>query len=337
MATLFSFKMEQSLFLSDIKHIKSEMNKMAKNGTPFLVGVNYELSQGFLIESPLNQTDIFFCIKGRGNKKEKTKDITTVFFQSYPTNYDTYHAKFDIVHKGLKQGYSFLSNLTIKTPIETNLSFGDIFELSNAPYQLYVPNRFVCFSPERFVKIENGIISSNPMKGTIDATIPDAENVILNDFKETAEHNTIVDLIRNDLSIVASDVHVKRFRYIDRIQARGKEILQVSSEIEGKLPTDYLDRLGDIFFDLLPAGSICGAPKAATVSLIHSAEKEERDFYTGVFGYFDGATFDSGVLIRFIEKEENKMYFRSGGGITAYSNCEDEYKEVLNKIYLPFA
>lgn len=328
--------MKQHYFSTDIDYIRSGMNELAQQGTPFLVGVDYELSRGFLIEYPLLQTDILFGIKGVENKAKKEASIASIKFESHPISYALYKEKFDIIHKGLQQGYSFLSNLTIKTPIETNLVMKDIFEQSNAPYRLYIPDEMVCFSPERFVKIENGIISSNPMKGTIDASIPDAESVILNDFKEKAEHNTIVDLIRNDLSIVASDVAVKRFRYIDRIQARGREILQVSSEITGKLPPEYMSKLGDIFFALLPAGSICGAPKAATVSLIRSAEKEDRGFYTGVFGYFDGEKFDSAVMIRFVEKQNDKMYYRSGGGITAYSQCLDEYEEVLNKIYLPF-
>ena len=328
--------MKQPLFSVDTEHIKSEMNRLASKKKPFLVGVNYELTKGFLIENPLSQTDIQFAVKGIGNAERRHNQTTTIEFKSHPLDYACYKNRFDIIHRGLKQGYSFLSNLTMKTPIETSLQLKDIFELSTAPYRLHIPDEFVCFSPERFVKIENGVISSNPMKGTIDASIPDAEEKILNDFKETAEHNTIVDLIRNDLSIVASDVRVKRFRYIDKIQAKGKEILQVSSEIEGSLPPDYPDRLGDIFFSLLPAGSICGAPKAATISLIRSAEGEDRNFYTGVFGYFDSEVFDSAVLIRFIEKDGEQMYYRSGGGITAYSRCEDEYDEVLNKIYLPF-
>lgn len=313
------------------------MNHLAQTHIPFLVGINYELSRGFLIENPLHQSEVLFSVKGKGNKeKGKDKTIKEANLLSHAISYTDYKEKFYIIHTGLKQGYSFLSNLTVRTPISTNLSLKEIFELSKAPYQLFIPDEFVCFSPERFIKIEDGIISSNPMKGTIDASIPNAERIILSDFKETAEHNTIVDLIRNDLSTVASNVKVKRFRYIDRIQAKGKEILQVSSEIEGRLPSDYLNKLGDIFFTLLPAGSICGAPKPATISLIRSAEKEDRGFYTGVFGFFDGQKFDSAVLIRYIEQQGGQMFFRSGGGITAYSKCDEEYKEVQDKIYLPF-
>ena len=207
---------------------------------------------------------------------------------------------------------------------------------AEAPYLLYVPGRFVCFSPERFVRIAGGRIATNPMKGTINASVPDARQTILNDPKETAEHNTVVDLLRNDLSIHADRVHVERFRYIDRIATRRGDILQVSSEIAGRLPAGYEARMGDILFDMLPAGSVSGAPKSSTLRIIREAEGESRGYYTGVFGYFDGQTLDSAVLIRFIEEEQGRMYFRSGGGITAYSDCRSEYEEVIEKVYLPF-
>ena len=86
------------------------------------------------------------------------------------------------------------------------------------------------------------------MKGTIDATLPDAVQTLMNDGKEAAEHATIVDLIRNDLSIVASHVRVERYRYIDVLQTNRGPILQTSSEICGELPEDYKRQLGDILF-----------------------------------------------------------------------------------------
>lgn len=324
------------MFYKDVDCIREKMNKAGALSKPFLFGINYEMSEGFFIENPLDQKFIKFQISGIGNKASELNRNIRSELGFLPISYEQYQAKFETVFKGLRKGNSFLANLTVKTPIVTTLSLAEIFAKSNAPYQLYIEDRFVCFSPERFVKIEAGIISSNPMKGTIDASIEDAENIILSDFKETAEHNTIVDLIRNDLSMVAEKVRVNRFRYIDKIETNKKAILQVSSEIEGHLPDNYQSHLGDILFRLLPAGSICGAPKKATVDLIREAEGEDRNYYTGVFGYFDGKSLDSGVLIRFIEKQGENLFFRSGGGITAYSKCEDEYQEVLNKIYLPF-
>jgi para-aminobenzoate synthetase component 1 len=244
---------------------------------------------------------------------------------------------FNAVMDGLRRGDSYLVNLTVATPIECSLSLSEIFAASSSPYQLLAPGRFVCFSPERFVLIKEGRISTCPMKGTINADVPGAEAAILADFKETAEHDTVVDLLRNDLSLSASEVRVSRYRYVDRIRTRQREILQVSSEITGSLPGDYRDYLGDIVFRALPAGSCSGAPKESTVNIIRRAERSPRGFYTGVFGVFDGEGLDSAVMIRFIEQSQGGLFFRSGGGITAYSTLELEYQEVLEKIYLPFA
>ena len=256
-------------------------------------------------------------------------------FEIFPEKYSQYKTRFDVVMDGLTRGNSYLTNLTVKTPIHTTISLKDIFVGSKSPYKLYVPNKFVCFSPECFVKINDGKISTYPMKGTIKADIKDAEQIILNDEKEKAEHSTIVDLLRNDLSKVAENVAVKKFRYIDNIKSNRGNILQVSSEIEGALGNTYLDEIGTIIFKLLPAGSVSGAPKTATLDIIRKAEQQARGYYTGIAGYFDGTSLNSFVLIRFIEQENGKLYFRSGGGITAMSNAEKEYREMLQKVYLP--
>ena len=317
--------------------IRDRINRLAAGRKPFLFVVDFELSDGFLIENPLEQKEVLFrtprtsnAASERGNM-EKNASLSV-----FPEPYEVYREKFRIVADGLHRGDSFLTNLTVRTPVETDLSLREVFDRSTAPYCLYLPERFVCFSPERFVCIENGVISTNPMKGTIDANIPDAENRILQDDKETAEHNTIVDLLRNDLGMAAEEVEISRFRYIDRITTSQRDILQVSSEIIGRLAEDYLLRLGDIIFSMLPAGSVSGAPKKSTVDIVKRAEGIPRGYYTGVFGYFDGAMFDSAVMIRFIEEEDGRKYFRSGGGITVSSDPQSEYNEVIEKIYLPF-
>lgn len=322
------------MFTRDTDSIRARMNLAGQYGQPFLFGVDFELSEGFFIANPARQQDILYRVLNEGNAAAEPTGLNAEL-QITPGDPKVYQEKFDCIMAGLQRGDSFLANLTVKTPITTPLSLEQIFRRGRAPYQLYVPERFTCFSPERFVAISAGRISTNPMKGTIDAGLPDAERRILEDFKETAEHNTIVDLLRNDLSMVADNVRVSRFRYIDRIRARDRDILQVSSEIHGDLPDDYQRRLGDIIFRMLPAGSICGAPKASTLRLIRKAEGEPRGFYTGIFGYFDGRDFDSAVMIRFIEEHQNQLFFRSGGGITAYSDRDDEYRETLHKIYLP--
>lgn len=99
------------------------------------------------------------------------------------------------------------------------------------------------------------------MKGTIDATLPEAEKRLLDSDKERQEHYTIVDLMRNDLATVAENVEVTRFRYVEKIQTQKGAILQTSSEISGDLADNWQARIGTMLATLLPAGSISGAPK----------------------------------------------------------------------------
>jgi para-aminobenzoate synthetase component 1 len=254
---------------------------------------------------------------------------------SHPESYEEYLRKFNIVKHEIALGNTFLLNLTCSTPVDLSLSLREIFDASTARYKLWLNGEFVCFSPEIFVSISNGKIRSFPMKGTIDASIPDAEHVILNDPKETAEHYTIVDLIRNDLGMVADHVRVKRFRYFDLIKTNTRNLLQVSSEICGDLPVGYQANLGDIIFSLLPAGSVSGAPKKKTTEIIAATEGIPRGYYTGITGIFDGHSLDSGVMIRFIEKRDSSYFYRSGGGITSFSDPRSEYQEMIDKIYMP--
>ncbi|MDM8561315.1 aminodeoxychorismate synthase component I [Candidatus Parabeggiatoa sp. HSG14] len=246
-----------------------------------------------------------------------------------------YTVAFNRVIKEMTEGNTYLINLTFPTEIEINASLLDIFLVSQAPFKLYFQNKFVTFSPERFIKIENNQIKTYPMKGTINALVPNAIEKILADEKEKAEHTMVVDLLRNDLSIMAKKVTVNKFRYIDKIKAGDKTLLQVSSEISGILEKNWHEKIGDILFSLLPAGSISGTPKRKTIEIINTVEGYQRGFFTGIFGYFDGNKLDSAVMIRFIEKQGDKLIYKSGGGITIDSNVTNEYKEMLEKIYIP--
>ncbi len=317
------------------QNVAARMNHCGATHTPFLFAFDFELEHAIFIENPLDQHNILFRTPLGGNSTVKQKHIDT-HLTTRPMRFEAYQQRFDIVRNGLLRGDSFLTNLTVQTPITSNASMLDIFETSQAPYCLFVPNHFVCFSPEIFVRIEKQTISTYPMKGTIDAALPNAKETILNDPKEMAEHITVVDLLRNDLGLNTSKVEVARFRYIDQIDTPQRSILQVSSEIVGTLHNEWQSKMGDIILTMLPAGSVSGAPKAATTHLIRNAEQgQKRGFYTGVFGYYDGERLDSGVLIRYIEEVEGKLFFRSGGGITINSDCLSEYNEVIEKIYLP--
>ena len=313
------------------------MNELGAKGVPFVFVIDFELQHPFVVaEADALAAGIRFSFNGISNDPPGNHSSRRFQFSGVPVSFEQYKNAFDIVTSHIRQGDSYLVNLTFPTPVTTDLSLEEIYHRSNAAYSLWWHDRFVVFSPESFVRISNGVISSYPMKGTIDAALPDARETLLNDPKEMAEHNTIVDLIRNDLSIMAKQVRVEKFRYIDVIRTNFRELLQVSSKITGVLDNEYPSRIGDIIYSMLPAGSVSGAPKKRTAEIILESEKAPRGFYTGVTGRFDGRDLDSGVMIRFIEKTPHGLVFRSGGGITFFSDPVSEYNEMISKVYVPF-
>ncbi len=251
---------------------------------------------------------------------------------------EDFERAFSVVQAGLGRGDSFLTNLTFPVPVQLTAALEEVYWQSEAKYRILWEDNFVCFSPETFVTInQDGYIESRPMKGTALDT-PAARKALLNSQKEIAEHATIVDLIRNDLSQVAKKVRVTDYRYFHKIATSRRGLVQTSSKIGGQLPGDWKSRLGDILSKLLPAGSVSGAPKPATLDIIRRAEGQKRGYYCGIGGYFDGETVDTCVLIRFIEKTNQGTHlFRSGGGITARSDWEEEYNELKAKVRIPLS
>lgn len=311
-----------------------KITKLAKKSEPFLFVTSFNQNRIFAKSLETLDSDIFYKVESLRNYKAQKRD-KKFYFIKHPVDFESYKKSFDRVIEEIKSGNSYLLNLTFATPIESNLTLKEIFSYSKAKFKLYFKDEFICFSPERFVQIEGNSISTYPMKGTIDANIPNAKEKILNSPKEMAEHIMIVDLMRNDLGIIANDVEVEKFRFVEKIKAGDKELLQVSSHISAKLEDSWRDNLGSILSSLLPAGSITGTPKKSTTNIIENIENYDREFYTGVFGMFDGESLYSAVMIRFIQRDRDKLVYKSGGGITIDSVAKDEYEELLDKIYIP--
>jgi len=307
------------------------INQLAKEKTPFLVIIDFKLQKPKIIPlKDLQKWDIAYKIEHDYIYKPHAHTL-----QKYPIDFEVYKKKFLQVQDKIASGETYLLNLTQKTRVCPSASLKEIYEDVNATYKLRVGDEFICFSPEKFVQIANNTIHTFPMKGTIDASVPNAEQTILENKKEMAEHVMVVDLLRNDLSMIASNVRVKEFRYIDTITTKEKKLLQVSSHICGDLDAGWQERLGDILGTLLPAGSISGTPKKSTLEIIEKIEGYERGYFSGIFGVFDGESFDSGVMIRFLQKDQELFFYKSGGGITLDSDVYSEYNELLEKIYLP--
>ncbi|ARU64139.1 aminodeoxychorismate synthase component I [Histophilus somni] len=326
---------------SQFRDFAQQANYFGQNKLPFFFLIDFEQQKPIIlpIEQAAKENIFFTILQPQGIKSNvdwhfefSAKDC---HFSFNPMKFKDYQQGFELVKSELQKGNSYLLNLTYPSKIETNYSLIQLFQQTKASYKLLFKNEFICFSPEPFIQIYENKIYTYPMKGTINATLENAEQQLLNSQKELREHYTIVDLMRNDLAIVAKNIEVKRFRYVEKIHTERGAILQTSSEICGELEENWRHNIGHILAALLPAGSISGAPKEKTVEIIQQAEQQKRGYYTGVFGIFDGETLQSAVAIRFIEKRSDGYYFRSGGGITIQSDIEDEYNELCAKVYLP--
>lgn len=319
------------------------MNRLGAERRPFLFVIDYKQDQVVVEElDQVNPEELLYDLDGvtnvvAANRMNQQENQTSVMrWETFPITQEAYADSFHKVIGHIRAGNSYLVNLTCATPVRTNLGLKEVFFRSQARYKLWMKDRFVVFSPEIFVKVRDEHIYSYPMKGTIDAMLPDARRQILDDPKEAAEHATIVDLIRNDLSRVSTEVTLTRYRYIDELPTHKGALLQVSSEIRGRLAGNWQVDTGELLFRLLPAGSITGAPKKKTMEIIAEAETYERGFYTGVMGYFDGNSLDSAVMIRFLERQaDDSFVFKSGGGITSRSDLASEYNEMKQKVYVP--
>ncbi|MBE0496687.1 MAG: aminodeoxychorismate synthase component I [Campylobacterales bacterium] len=279
---------------------------------------------------------VWYALEGRGFAPPPPQKLTLPSqLTKKPIAFEAYEVMHARVQEEIRSGNTYLLNLTCKSVLETPLVLEHLFYASSAPFRCLLKDQFVCFSPERFVKIAQDEIHTFPMKGTIDASVQEASAQLLEDEKEKAEHVMVVDLLRNDLSRVALGVHVKRFRYLEEIEAGGKRLLQASSHICGALPKNWHETLGTLLKTLLPAGSITGTPKKKTVEIIEEVEGYARGYFTGIFGVYDGHGVDSAVMIRFVEKEGTGYVYKSGGGITLLSDAHKEYQEMVDKIYVP--
>lgn len=312
----------------------SKLNAFGKAREPFFFVIDYAARAFYSSALKSLDCDILYQVETQTNAS-KNGTYNVFLWQKKSPLKEHYFTQLASVIEEIKSGNTYMLNLTAPTKVELSCRLENLFYAANAPFKLCFKEQFVCFSPERFVKIEENLISTYPMKGTIDASIPNAKQIILKDEKEKAEHVMVVDLLRNDLSMVSTSVRVEKFRYVESIDAGAKKLLHVSSKITGKLESNWHEHVGDIIAKLLPAGSISGTPKRSSMKIIERIEGYDRGFFTGIFGIYDGKSLDSAVMIRFLEKTEAGYVFKSGGGITLLSEPLKEYNELCDKVYIP--
>ena len=165
-------------------------------------------------------------------------------------------------------------------------------------------------------------------RGRTDEEDKALEAELLEDEKELAEHNMLVDLGRNDLGKISKfgTVQVEKFHSIERFS----HVMHIGSTVRGEIREDK-DAL-DAIEAVLPAGTLSGAPKIRACQLIGALENNKRGIYGGAIGYIDfTGNMDTCIAIRIAYKKNGKVFVRSGAGIVADSVSEKEFEECLNK------
>ncbi|MBI3519268.1 MAG: chorismate-binding protein [Bacteroidetes bacterium] len=207
--------------------------------------------------------------------------------------------------------------------------------INPSPYMFYFDlGSFKIFgsSPEAQLVIQNNISEIHPIAGTYRRTGDDEEDVqkakaLLNDPKEVAEHNMLVDLARNDLSKYCSDVELK----ISKQTQFYSHVIHLVSKVTGKKKS--IHHPFEVLLGTFPAGTLSGAPKYRALELIDEYEIESREFYGGCIGFISHDNqLNHAIMIRTFLSKDNTLYYQAGAGIVVSSDEESELQEINNKV-----
>ncbi|MEO8769162.1 MAG: anthranilate synthase component I family protein [Ferruginibacter sp.] len=207
--------------------------------------------------------------------------------------------------------------------------------INPSPYLFYFDYgdyKLMGSSPESQLVIQNNIATLHPIAGTFKRTGDDETDKALaiqleNDVKENAEHIMLVDLARNDLSRVCTNVEVTQFKKVNYYS----HVIHLVSKVQGVLNEEK--NPFKILASTFPAGTLSGAPKYKAMQIIDENEKVSRSFYGGMIGYigFNGSC-NHAIMIRTFLSKNNTLISQAGAGIVVASKPEDELQEVNNKL-----
>ncbi len=240
----------------------------------------------------------------------------------------------------IKAGDTFQVNLSQRLKAEISgdplTVYKNLVKINPSPFSALLEFddiKIISSSPERLVRLENGIINTRPIAGTRPRGKTRKEGLklekeLLGSEKERAEHTMLVDLERNDIGKVCDygSVRLTEAMSIEKYS----HVMHLVSNIRGNLhkSKDRFDLLKAVF----PGGTITGCPKIRTMEIIDELEPNARGPYTGSLGYFNfSGGMDFNIIIRTLIMKGNKIYTHAGGGIVADSIPEEEYKETLYK------
>jgi para-aminobenzoate synthetase / 4-amino-4-deoxychorismate lyase len=256
-----------------------------------------------------------------------------------------FDAAIQSIKQSIEKGDTYQTNYTLRMDSQFKgdeiAYFETLKRAQSSNYCAYVQtgeHTILSASPELFFRLEGTELTTRPMKGTIkrgNTLAEDQKNAswLYLSEKDRAENVMIVDLLRNDLGIIAEtgSVRVNKLFEIEQYPT----VHQMTSTIKAKVPETT--QLSDIFKALFPCGSITGAPKIRTMEIIADLETMPREVYCGAIGYMSPnqeAVFNVPIRTVLIEHETEKMTYGVGGGVTWDSTSEGEYHEVLAKASL---
>jgi para-aminobenzoate synthetase component 1 len=264
--------------------------------------------------------------------------------RSFRPNRDltAYRRAFEQVQAWIRSGDCYQVNLALRftapfrgDPLD---AYGMLRRRSSAPFGAYFPlgdgSALLSCSPERFLAVDGGVVTTQPIKGTrpraVDATRDGAiaAELAASD-KDRAENLMIVDLLRNDLG---RNCRPGSIRVEELFALRSfPQVHHLVSTIRGELAPHRSPVA--LLRDSLPGGSITGAPKRRAMEIIHALEPAPRQAYCGsVFYLDDAARMDSSILIRSLLAQDGQLHCWGGGGIVADSACEAEHREIYDKV-----
>jgi anthranilate synthase component 1 len=253
---------------------------------------------------------------------------------------ESYCAMVEKAKHYIREGDIFQVVLSNRLEAEFEGSLLDVYRVlrttNPSPYLFYFSSNDVEIagaSPETLVKLENGTLHTFPLAGTrprgkTPEEDQELEKGLLEDPKELAEHNMLVDLGRNDLGKISrfGTVEVERYHEV----LKYSHVMHIGSTVAGQIRPDK-DSV-DAVDAVLPAGTLSGAPKFRACQIIHELENNKRGIYGGAIGYLDfTGNLDTCIAIRLAFKKNGKVFVRSGAGIVADSVPETEYQECINK------
>ena len=254
--------------------------------------------------------------RGSLSEDDYARDIAAI--QAYITKGDTYQVNhtFQLRAQSFGHPLALYARLRARQPVR----YGAFIE---------TPERQVlCFSPELFIKNEEGLLTAKPMKGTLGRLHAKAEDLSSNE-KDRAENVMITDLIRNDLGRICETGSIKVPALFD-VEEVG-EVYQMTSTINGRLKPGL--SLHDILRASFPCGSVTGAPKKRTMEIIAQLEPHARGLYCGSIGLFEpNGNFQLNVVIRTLEvNAQRDVTIGIGSGITIDSHASNEWQECAVK------